>query len=670
MRPTAPSQHEPASWYPNPPPAASAAAPSPRRKDRRATRAGAYRSLGPLLLLSALVGACGGDDQGGPGGGGLTPPPDCQEPAPLAGPSLDEAMGALDEFAPGDVDSFDAFIETSYQHILRRSPESITELNLAAEMGLSADQINSQLDDRSVAYTSDTHKLYQEVLTTLQGYDRSALSATQQTSYDVYQWWLDDRLQLEAYDDYDYPVSPMSTATHRNLMLFFSEIHPLTDAASVRAYIARLRQVPLVLAQTQARLVRAESRDVVAPRFLFDVTLPGMRAVANSAPQQTQFYTRLDNQIRLLDISADERTELLAEAAVAIECHVIPGYQRLTQEVERVAQSAPSGHGVGQLSGGDDFYAQALRHHTTTDMSADDIHQRGLDQLKIIHAQMRTRFDELGYPENEPLASAFDRLAEDSGYVSGQAALDEYEAIIAAAAARLDEAFATVPAGEVVVIGGSSGGFYIPGTLDGSRPGAFYADTVNPTPRYSMASLTYHESIPGHHLQIALAQELPLPTMRQYTRFTAHVEGWALYAERLAADLGWYEDDIHGDLGRLQYQAFRAARLVVDTGIHARGWDFNQAATFLVDNVGYPRPSMEGQAIRYMAWPGQATAYEIGQSRILALREQAQEALGDEFALTDFHDAVLGHGSVPLAVLDTLVEEYIDAKQAVPAAAP
>ena len=209
----------------------------------------------------------------------------------------------------------------------------------------------------------------------------------------------------------------------------------------------------------------------------------------------------------------------------------------------------------------------------------------------------------------------------------------------------------------MIVVGVPNGGYYLHPAMDGSRPGAFYASNTGSEPRFGMPTLAYHESIPGHHQQIALAQELPLPFFRSDMGFLGYTEGWALYAERLAWELGFYEHDVYGDLGRLQAEAFRATRLVVDTGIHVKGWTYDQAMDYMVQNTGMTRGEVEVQIWRYITWPGQATAYKIGMLKILELRQKAMDALGDDFNLRIFHNVVLGNGSVPLEILEQLVDD-------------
>ena len=273
---------------------------------------------------------------------------------------------------------------------------------------------------------------------------------------------------------------------------------------------------------------------------------------------------------------------------------------------------------------------------------------------------MRVLFDELGYPQDETLPELFARVTQDGGIIPAADVRTTYEGIIGAAEMMLDEAFDIFPSANVVVEEDEYGGYYIGPSFDGSRPGAFYASTRFDEPYYAMPSLTYHEAVPGHHTQIAIAMDIDTgPTFRRIVRFTAFVEGWALYAERLAFELGWYDNDIYGNLGRLQYEALRAARLVMDTGIHSLGWSFEEAVQFNIDNVGWSRSASEGAVARYSVAPAQATAYMIGMLHILDARQRAQDALGASFDLREFHRVVLTSGGLPLALLDNVVDRYI-----------
>jgi uncharacterized protein (DUF885 family) len=332
--------------------------------------------------------------------------------------------------------------------------------------------------------------------------------------------------------------------------------------------------------------------------------------------------------------------------------------------------SADNDDGFWKHPDGDAAYAYWLRHHTTLDLTADEIHELGLLEVARIQVEMEDLFTELGitgdnldmkmnqvtfYGGAMPLRTNDDR----------QAVLDEYQALIDHAEQNLSDLFDLRPKADVVVepvyAPNAPGAYYVSPSLDGSRPGMFYVNmtTVN-VARHGMPTLAYHEAIPGHHFQIAIQQELTgIPSFRTGINYTSYAEGWALYAEYLAWEVGFYEDDPYGNLGRLQSELFRAARLVVDTGIHAKGWSREEAIDYMVEIVGYSRTDMTREVERYIVWPGQATAYKIGMLKILELRERAMQALGDDFDIKEFHNLILGNGAMPLEILERVVDDYI-----------
>lgn len=553
---------------------------------------------------------------------------------------------------------FDAFLETSWREIMLRSPELVLEVGLEEIYGVQ----EARLDDISDEYRRETYQVIARVLDELHSYERASLSPSQQLSYNVYAWYLEDHLTGREFMYYDYPATYFpSTAVHEQIILFFTDIHPLTNMQDVRDYLTRLGLVQTKIDQLIDGIERRTAAGIIPPRFASQWALYGsLGSLPYTNPRQTPFYTNLADKLSdLPGLNQPERESLLAEAEAIIRASVLPAYQELAQVVAHLSAIGSEQDGLWQFPGGDAYYEYLLHHHTTTRLSAAEIHQLGLQELEKIHSQMRVAFDALGYPQDESLVQLFNRAARDGGHVSGNQVLETYEELISQAEARLDQAFDLRPRARVIVVADQYGGFYIPGSIDGSRSGAFYAQVGGAgEDYYSMPTLAYHEAIPGHHLQIALAQELDLPSFRNGVIFTAYAEGWALYAEQLAWELGWYQGDPYGDLGRLQAQAFRAARLVVDTGLHADGWTFDQAQLFFTENTGYEvgdSVNPQHQIARYIVMPGQATAYYVGFLKILELRQRIQSALGDQFDLKAFHRLILADGSLPLEILDQLV---------------
>jgi uncharacterized protein (DUF885 family) len=292
-------------------------------------------------------------------------------------------------------------------------------------------------------------------------------------------------------------------------------------------------------------------------------------------------------------------------------------------------------------------------------MTADQIHELGLQEVERLRNEIRSEFDKLGYPQDKGFEDLFYRVAQEGGYLSGAEIAKGYEAILDQIDQKLDTVFDLRPKAKLVIIRDPVGGFYVPPAIDGSRPGAFYANVTGTIPKFGMPTLAYHEGAPVHHYQIALAQELNIPLFQKVGNFTAYVEGWGLYAEQLTWEMGLYQDDPYGNLGRLQLELLRAMRLVADTGIHAKKWTYDQAVEYLMDNGGLSEGWAQTEVTRYLVIPGQATAYKIGMLKILELRQKAKDQLGPRFDIKQFHNAVLGHGQLPLAVLEQVVEEYI-----------
>ncbi len=609
---------------------------------------GLYR-LAALAGLLILVAAC--------------------NPHPPAGTSSTPRLAATGQPAPaasraaagGEGERLEAFFERSWRELSLRDPEGVLADGLAGVYGLEG----VELTDISDAYVQETYDLYVRVLDELYTFDRATLSPEQQVSYDVYEWYLADKVRQRPFLLNDYPATfyPV-TAVHLSLIYFFTDLHPLASKQDATDYVTRLGQVGRKLEQLVDGLARREEAGVVPPRFSLEWALYDVRGLAGASAADTPFYGALAEKLEALDgVDEAEKQALLQAAEQAIEESVLPGYQALAEALSRQVSLAPTDDGLWQFDDGDEYYAYLLRHYTSTDMTPGEIHELGKQELDHIHAEMRTLFDRLGYPQDESLAQLYDRVEQDGGQVPGSRVLSTYEAIIEKAEARLDTVFAVRPQAGLVVVSSPIKGMYVSASFDGSRPGAFHAGPgTMAEPLYAMPTLAYHEAIPGHHFQIALAQESDLPDFRNSVMFLGYTEGWALYAEQLAAELGWYEDDVYGDLGRLQADAFRAARLVVDTGIHAKGWTFDQALGYFVENVGFERGDSvdpETQIARYIVWPGQATAYKIGQLKIRTLRQRAMDELGERFDLKEFHSVVLANGSMPLEVLERVVDDYI-----------
>ena len=601
-----------------------------------------------------------------------TAPPTEQpsEPAPAAPQATSDRPPAVDDLVARlqglDIDDF---FEESWRELMLRNPEAILGEGLAGFYELQG----VELTDISDAHIRETYQIYAALLEMLRTFDRDALSPEQQVSFDVYEWYLDDRLREQEFMYYDYPVTFFITAVHQDVIHFFTDLHPVASKQDAEDYVTRLGLVDTKFEQLLEGLRLREEAGVVPPKFALQWSLGGINGIAGSGATRTPFYTSFAEKVNALDLSAAEKQALQESAREAIDETVIPAFQSLADYVTDLQSNAPIDDGVWQFPNGEAYYAYILRHRTTTDMTPDEVYELGQQELERIHAEMRVIFDELGYPQDENLAELYDRVEKDGGYIEASQVFDTYTTLIEQAEQKLDAAFSVLPQADVIVVASPIKGMYVSGSYDGSRPGAFHAGPGDSAePWYAMPTLAYHEAIPGHHFQIALAQEMDLPSFRKGMFFTSYAEGWALYAEQLAWELGWYDDDVYGNLGRLQHEAFRAARLVIDTGLHVEGWTFDQASAYLTENVGLePGDSIEPdhQIARYIVWPGQATTYKIGMIKMLELRQRAMDQLGERFDLQEFHNVVLLNGPMPLSVLERVVDDYIAANLGQPASA-
>ena len=593
-----------------------------------------------------VIAACGGSS--GNGGGQEPPPP----PGPTAVEQFQTALQGL---------TLDEFYDTSIATLVQRSPEGLIWRSLQDIYPQTA----VALDNLSDGYRQETFELYSVALDALRGYDRSVLDADGQLDYDLYEWYLQDVVDQQQFMYHDFPATYGIFGVPRGTEQLFTEVHPMDSFEDAQRYVARLALIEAKFDQLEDHLDLQAQRGIVEPALTMQVALNQLAGLASANGIDNLYYQALaEKTLNHPDISSSQRSTLLDQAANTFNNSIRPAYQRLRAKLQSLLPGAPAQIGVGQYADGAAYYAYTLRHHTTTDLTPAEIHQLGLDELVRIRAEMQDIFvNELGYDPNLTLSESFSLAAQDGGIIPAANVKATYEAIIDQARMDVGDAFDIFPTSDVVVIGVPFGGYYIGPSADGTRPGAFYASTQNSEPWFPMRSLAYHEAIPGHHTQIAIAVDQQQPVYRVVQRSTGFIEGWALYAERLAWELGWH-DDPYSNLGRLQYEALRASRLVMDTGIHAMGWSFDQAVQFNIDNIGATTGSSQGAAARYSVWPGQATAYMVGMLQILDERQRAMDTLGGDFDLKDFHRALLVNGSVPLVYLDEIVDRYIADAQA------
>jgi uncharacterized protein (DUF885 family) len=610
-----------------------------------------------LMLFAVLLSGCAG-----PPTSMSTPVP---APATLELPTITPASHPLVSEDMFQGLSLDEFYAVSWRALALRHPETVVTEGLTDIYGMQ----EVTLDNISDTYQQETYALIALILDRLHSYDRASLTPEEAISYDVYEWYLQDQLAGQKFMYHDYPATLYDgTAVHRQLIYFFTDYQPVTNLQEARNYITRLNQVDTKMEQLLDGLRRREAAGITPPEFAIQMEVSSrLRDLTRSNALETPFYAAFKEKVNALQgVSAEEKKILLDDAKKAITDVVLPAYRDLAHYLMKMPVYDGADMGVGRLPEGQSYYNYLLHHYTTIDLTADEVYELGLRELERIHATMRVIFEELGYPQDEDLVQLFDRVGKDGGMIARTDVQAIYGQLIDEAGQNLGNAFDLSPNAELVVIlvPDSAGGYYIGASRDGSRPAAFYAGVGwSGEQYYAMPTTVYHEAIPGHYFQTTISQELQgLPAFRTADLFVGFTEGWGLYAEQVAWEQGWYESDPYSELGFLQAQAFRAARLVVDTGLHARGWTFEEAQQFLTENAGFvvgDAIDPEGEIARYLLYPGQATSYYVGYMKIMKLRQRAMDELGDQFNLVEFHRVVLSNGGVPLEVLERIVNNYI-----------
>jgi uncharacterized protein (DUF885 family) len=436
-------------------------------------------------------------------------------------------------------------------------------------------------------------------------------------------------------------------------------------------YISRLRKLPRIFDQTVTLMRKGMAEGLMPPRILLEQVVDQSAGIAGQKPEESPFYTVPEKKLPASFSEAD-KTRLRAAMLSAISKNVIPAYVKLTAFVKN--DYAPRGRkepGLWALPDGNARYAYAVKLSTTTDLTPDQIHQTGLDEVARDHAAMLEIAKKLGFADLKTFETALAADPKQHG-TSRQQIVDLYTKYIAEMSAKLPELFGRLPKAKVEVMPieefrekNASGADYSTGTPDGKRPGHVNVNTGDFEKRLltDVETTAYHEGVPGHHMQLSIAQELPsLPPFRQHGYYTAYTEGWALYSERLGREAGFYQDP-YSLYGHYTDDLLRAIRLVVDTGFHSKHWTRQQVVDFFHDNSGIDEPTVQSETDRYMAWPAQALGYKVGQLKILALRERAQKELGSKFDIKSFHDEVLSGGALPLDVLDARMAAWTQAQK-------
>ncbi len=554
-----------------------------------------------------------------------------------------------------------------------KSPEMLSQLHMLENVGIRGH--NRELDDESIAAGDEMLADLKAAKEMLSQYDDEDLSDSEKLSKDIANYLFSSIDDFEKYRFHNYPVNQLFGAQN-GYPSFMESTHEIKIAEDADNYIFRLKAVGKKFQQVLDGLKERERRNILPPRFVVDRVLEEMNNFVNTPAQESILYTNLEK--KSAEIVGFDNDAVLAQAEEAIQKDVYPAYQGLIDYFEALRDKTTEDDGYWKLPEGEGAYKAALRLFTTTDLSADEIHNIGLAEVDRIQAEILTVLAEQGYDVSVGFSAAIDEMAskEEFYYPDTDAGREQiiadYQTILDEINQGLGDSFSLRPDTVVEVKRipefkekTSPGAYYQPPALDGSRPGQFFANLydIKATPKYSMRTLAYHEGIPGHHFQVAIAMQLEgMPLFRRFSPFTAYVEGWALYTEQVAWELG-FQSDPFDNIGRLQAELFRAVRLVVDTGIHAKRWTRQQAIDYMIANTGMAESDVVAEIERYIVMPGQATSYKIGMMKILELREKAKAALGERFNLSDYHDVVLKNGAVPLDILEQLVDDYIREKQ-------
>ncbi|MCP4443207.1 MAG: DUF885 domain-containing protein [Aureispira sp.] len=533
-----------------------------------------------------------------------------------------------------------------------------------------------EFEDQQVAFKTANLKYLTDSI------DYHALNKATLISHKLLKGQLELALEGDQYRYHTYPVSQMR-GMHTAIPSFLINIHQIADETDAQTYLKRLSTIDERVDQLLAQLKIREGKNIILPKFLFPKILEATQNVMSGFPISREdkpnlLYKDFGKKLaKLEDLNDDTRKQYLKECETYLEQKLYPAYQKLYTYLKKLEKKATDEAGVWKFENGADFYAYKLKQMTSTDLSPEAIHQLGVDEVERIHDEMKAIMKEVSFEGS--LQDFFKFMREDQQFYysnneAGKTAyLKDANAIIDAMRPKLDELFITKPKAELIVKAvepfrekSAGKAFYQSPAPDGSRPGTYYVNTYDmaQVPKYQMEALAYHEAIPGHHMQLSIAQELEgLPKFRRYAgRYTAYIEGWGLYSEYIPKEIGFYTDP-YSNFGRLAMELWRACRLIVDTGIHFKKWNRQESIDFYKNNT----PNSEGDCIkmvdRHIVMPAQATTYKIGMITMLELRDKAKQMLGEKFDIREFHEVLISNGAVPLDVLQDLVEEYVASKQ-------
>lgn len=560
------------------------------------------------------------------------------------------------------------WFEDRYQDSLASSPLTKTYLGIK--------DAQDQVDDVSQAAIDEEYALGQHWTSEMKkNFNFERLDVQGKLSFRLFDYDAAMNKSTHAYLGHEYVFNHMS-GPHTEFPTFMVNFHAVESAQDAKAYIARLTQTQRYIGQYSTRMQAQFERGIVLPKFVYAKLITASENVIAGQPYNGEtdspLFSDVKAKINALDIEDALKNALIDQAATALLGSVKPAYTDLIAKFKAHAKQAGNDDGAWKLPNGEAYYQSRLKYYTTTDLTADEIHNIGLAEVARIQDEMRAIMKQVEFKGD--LQAFYNFLRSDSQFTfsnddKGRAQyMREATAIIDNMKGKLDGLFITKPKADMIVKrvepfreATAFGAFYDQPALDGSRPGTYFINLkdVRQQPTYLMQALAYHEGIPGHHMQIAISLELDgIPEFRKQGGHTAYIEGWALYAESVPAELGLYTDP-YKDFGRLSMEIFRAARLVVDTGIHSKKWTREQAVQYMLENIANPEGDIRAEIDRYIVWPGQATAYKIGMLKIQELKTKSKTALGADFDIRIFHDVILASGSLPLSILEEQVDAYV-----------
>lgn len=565
------------------------------------------------------------------------------------------------------------FFDNSFDSFVSRTPEMQTYLGIKKDYGKWNDHSDENAK-RELEFTKNNLDSLRKIV------DFDKLDEKTRISYKYYEYNAQTEIDNFRWRFHNYPLNQMD-GFQSAIPAFLINMHSIDSVADAEAYISRLNGIRTLFEQEIVELKIRDSLGIIPPRFVFPFVKSDIKNVLTGQPfdyssKRCPLYEDFYSKISKLNLSAGVKQNLLQSCKEALLTSVKPAYDELMTYTVELEKKANDDDGAWKFPEGDKFYAAALKNTTTTDYKPDEVFQIGEKEVARIHAEMRRIMKLIGW-KTDNLHEFFEFMRTDTQFYfpNTEAGKSKYKAlatgIIDSMRVKLDLLFKTKPKAQIVVKPveafreqSAGGAFYEDPSLDGKRPGTYYINLYNmkDQPIYQAEALAYHEGIPGHHMQIAIAQELKdVPKFRTQGGNVAYVEGWALYSEMIPKEIGFYQNP-YSDFGRLSNEVFRAARLVVDVGIHYKKWTRKQAYEYFIKNTSNPEGDCRKEIDRYIVWPSQATGYKIGMLKILELREYARKKLGAQFDLREFHDVVLTNGPLPLDLLSENVHAWVDSK--------